>query len=351
MEHKLITELSEERLDELLAYTPSFTAENLANIKKRCMQKKASRRISGRRILLVAAIAAVAVALSGIALAASVSFDFGGFYNSLFNNPDVEEKIEVGQTAVSNGLEITLLTAVVDRYQAYFTIEIKDTEGNRLSDSISVVNEYPADWQQAIFTGPVTYNEAENKATLALTVLYGRNIAELGTAPFSIDTILLGRGDELITDNNIQGSWRFEFAVGQAMGNRVLIVYPEDDPVFSKLEVKCSPVMFSINMTAHGAIVNENGEWTRQVEGYDEMTSSEKSDIQDKYINEIMEYFLSFERPYLTLDDGSRIVLEVYSDTFDWLGGSAFCPTNYYDIETIRSITIFGEEYFFSGAP
>jgi len=504
MEHNLITDLSEERLDELLAYTPGFTAENLDNIKKLCLQKKAIRHKASRRVLLAAAIAVAIISLSGIALAVSSGFDFGSFYNSLFNNPDVEEKLEIGQTAVSSGLEITLLSAVVDRYQAYVTIEIKDVESDRLSDSMSILNESFSSGIHQIITGPVTYDESEKRATLPLTVLYGYNIAELGTADLFIDAIqsikiraehevldfdlatyakdsesisleqwhevhwgggwmgglgwardpdaasiweepvrpvkplkhgdmnvpiggidwvyisnagiadgffhvqfmytkdaaqertqrygffnehlclvdgngnvidwyycvtgddhelmfdigdttdftgwkLALKGGENVIDDVIRGEWRIQFTVEKAMDNRILIVYPDNDPVFSKLEVKCSPVMFSVSVTAHGAIIDENGYWTRRVDGYDKKTDSEKLDIQQKYINEITEYFLSFELPYLTLDDGTRIILEPRNDSFDWLGGSSWCSTNYYDIETIRSITFCGEEYLFTG--
>jgi len=514
MEHNLITELSDEQLDELLAYTPSFSAENLDNIKNRCHQnvRISVVRKTGKRILLAAAVAVIIISLSGVALAVSTGFDFGSFYNSMFNNPDAEGIIEVGETAVSNGLEITLLSAFVDRYTAYLTIEIKDLEGGRLSDAISVLNEAFTDSIHAIFTGPVTYNEAENKATLALTVLYGKNIAELGTAAFSIDAIqttrvrtehellafdiaayamnsesisldqwhdlhggggwtggigwsgdpdaapiweepvrpvrplmqgdlnvpiggidwayisnigiadgflhiqiksteevlqgntqhydftntffcivdgdgntldwyysvisdnymnlrfknlmfdigditdftgwrLAIRGGEGFVEDVIRGQWRIGFAVEQSMDNRILIAYPENDPIFAKLEVTCSPVRTAIQMTAHGVVVDENGNWTRLVDGYEDKTSSEKLDIQDAFISEITEYHLSFDRPYLTLDDGSRIDLENPNESFDWLGGSVWFPTDYFDIETLRSITFGGVVYYFNSNP
>ena len=512
--NNLITELNEERLDELLAYTPSFTAENVENIKKRCLQKKAIKRRTGRRTLLVAAIAVAIISLSGVALAVSTGFDFGSFYNSLFNNPDVEEKIDVSQTAVSNGLEITLVSAVVDRYQAYLTIEIRDLEGDRLSDSMLVVIEDAAgEVIHYIFTGPIIYNEAENKATIPLTVLYGVNIAELGEAYIFIDAIKLlkirtgndlldfdlaghavdrvstslevwhetneklgeayvsggwmgglgfdgdidtaiwGEGPErpvrplehgtmnllidgvdgvcisnigiadgflhvqfrsvaesaqernksynffneqlcvidgtgnvidwyyCVTgydhelmfdigdradftdwrlalkswateiDEVIHGSWRIPFTVEKAMEHRTLIVYLNDDPVFSKLEVECSPVKFDIRMTGQGVFINERGESTRLVEGYDRDSGGRTSgiEIQREYANEIVEYYQSFELPYLTLEDGSIITLEPGNNMFDWLGGTVWCQTDYYDIETIRSITFCGVEYFFNG--
>ena len=135
------------------------------------------------------------------------------------------------------------------------------------------------------------------------------------------------------------------------MDKRVLIAYPDDSPVFARIEVTCSPVMTGISMMAHGAIIDENGYATRAIEGYDYLTSDEKTEIQMVYINEILEYFRSFERPFLTLDDGTIIACEYPNDSFDWLGGGTWFPTNYFDIETLYSITICGEEYFFNVNP
>ena len=510
MSNLLVTELGEKQLDELLAYTPGFTAKNLDNIKTQCLQKAAKKRKTGKRLLLLAIAAAVAFALSGVALAAYTGFDFGSFYNSLFNNPNVGERLEVGRTATSNGLEITLLSAVVDRHQAFLTIEIIDTEGSRLSDSISVVKENYADGIHAILTGPVIYSEAENKATIALTVLYNDNIAEKGAARLSIDAIttsimrignkplgfdiaanatdkesiplqdwhdLLGGGggystsvgynrdakggtpteigepeprpimpggknvvidgfewavvsnagvadgflhiqikflyenerdmlsnknidkalfciidgegnatgicyqannsgyldmmfeigeetdladltlalwgDRLVTDTVIQGPWNVDFEVGQALDQRVLVAYPDEDPVFSKFEVTCSPVRFVVRMTANGVYTDENGYTQR--EGYEKDANYDRADaesllaIQRELINELMGYFNSFETPYLTLEDGSMVALEPMENLFDMHGGEAWCRTDYYDIEAIRSVTLCGREYSFTG--
>ena len=324
----------------------------LADLENRKVEKN---KLKLKSFMGIAAIVAVFALLCGTVLAATGIIDFGNFYNSLFNNPDVEAKFEIGQTSISDGIEITLLSAVVDRYQAYLTIEIRDTKGKRLSDSMSVLNEALTDGIHYIATSPVTYNEAENKATLALTVSYGYNIAELGTATFSIDTIDTTQKNTVRTEPGsegvIRGSWKMSYAVEKSMQNRVLIAYPDDSPVFSKIEVNCSPVMTGISFDAHGAIIDENGFSTREIDGYDDLTSDEKTDIQMVYINEILEYFTSFERPFLTLDDGRIIACESPNDSFDWLGGSTWFPTDYYDIETLHSITICGVEYFFNGTP
>jgi len=165
-----LQDLKDWQLDEVAAYDIPIKDINMQNMYTRFLHERKTRK-SGKRLLLIAAIAAVAVALSGIALAVSFGFDFGIFYNSLFNNPDVGERFEIGQMAVSNGIEITLISAVVDRSHAYFIIEMKDIEGDRLSGTMSILNESFTGGIHQIFTGPITYDEYERKATLALTVL------------------------------------------------------------------------------------------------------------------------------------------------------------------------------------
>ena len=509
MGHNFITELSEERLDELLAYAPDFTAENLDNISSRCLQKKASRRKIGRRTILAAAVAALIISLSGMALAVSTGFgSLGNFYSSLFNNPDAEGRIEIGQTVVSNGIELTLLSAFVDGHTAYLTIELRDLEGSRLTGSMRVLNEdFSKLVPHVLSVGPVIYYEAENKATMVVEAHYGRNISELGTATFIIDTIqssymrtrtlalefdidahaadnesvsleqwhgMLGGGsgystgagydkmekggppweigepeprplkpgdmnaviggfdwavvsnagvadgflhvqirfiydnerdllsnkysqyanfciidgngnatgiyyqvnnsgylnmmfeidadaglsdltlalwgDEFIPDNIIRGLWSIDYAVDKAMPNRALTAYTEDSPVIAKVEVTSSPVRTSMQLTAHGVVIDENNYISRPAvaaDGYEDKTASEKMEIQRVFGNEIAEYYRSFDTPHLTLDDGSIIVLWAHNEMIDWFGVSVWWPTVYFDIERLQSITICGVEYFF----
>ena len=188
MDNSIITELNEQRVDELLAYTPDYSEHNAENIRKLFMQKTTRKHKAGRRLLLAAAIVAVAVALSGIALAAT-GFDLGKIYNSFFNNPSTVNKIEVGQSITNNGIEVTLLSAFTDGGRAHALLELKDLQGNRLSDSIKLLSSSRG---YDVYTGAAMYNEAENKATLALT-MYIHDPVSLGDIlNLNIDTILSG---------------------------------------------------------------------------------------------------------------------------------------------------------------
>ena len=185
-------------IDEALRNTPELmvpqsTLAKVDNVLAGLENRKVEKHSMKLKLLLpIAAAIILCVVLCGAALAATGIIDFGRFYNSLFNNPDAKGEIEIAQTSVSNGLEITLLSAFADGYTAYYNIEIRDIEGARVSDSISVLNESFTDGIHNISTGPVVYDDVEKKATLVLTVQYGYDIAELGTASLNIDTIMSG---------------------------------------------------------------------------------------------------------------------------------------------------------------
>ena len=501
---------------------PHSTLAKVDNVLAGLENRKTDKNKMKLKLLLpIAAVIILCVVLCGVALAAAGVIDFGRFYNSLFNNPDAEGKIEIAQTSESNGLEITLLSAFVDGYTAYYNIEIRDIEGTRISDSISVLNESYTAGIHNISTGSVIYDDVEKKATLVLTVSYNYNIAELGTASLSIDTIMSGikiiedgvlefdiashatdnetvsleewhalygggggwsmgagreatdrvsvefvdgdmvangewaadgqlelrplipgdleapiggidwavvsnvgisdgllhiliknigedelnfvtssfcvvdskgdvtdwlfavismdsmykdimfdigadaeledltdlrlalRGTEFtgrqVYDNVIHGEWNISFAVEQAMQERTLTAYPEDNPFFAKLDVTCSPVRVAIQITAPGVVVDEYNMVAKPVDGYDDKTDVEKIDIQHAFISGIMGYYQSFDNPILTLDDGSMIILERPECMFDDYGGSVWCSIDYFNIENLHSITFCGEEYLFDG--
>ena len=190
MERSVITELDEQRIDELLAYTPEYSERNSENIKNLFMQKTAGKHKSNKRILLVAAIAAVLVAFSGIALAAFTDLDFGRIFNSFFNNPSAGSRIEVGYSVVSDGMEITLLTAFVDEGSAYLMLELKDLDGRRLSDSMRVMSETVL----GMSTSAVVYDDTENKATIIVTQYLAGSVEIGRTIKLSIDAVLSGLG-------------------------------------------------------------------------------------------------------------------------------------------------------------
>jgi len=232
MDNNLISELDEKRVDELLVYAPAYSAQNSDNIKKLFMEKttvshETGKRIVGKRVLLAAAIAAVVVALSGIVLAVYTGFDLGRLFNSLFNNPATEEyRIDVGQTEATGDLEITVVSAYVDGSKIYAMLEISDPVGNRLSDSMRILNNNLL----GLFTSAVSYDEVENKAALVVT-LYMAGPVELGSQiDFSIDAIL--SGIEYISHQPIDFDIAAHICVGETVSMEEwlesIIISPKD---------------------------------------------------------------------------------------------------------------------------
>ena len=191
MNHNIITELDEQRLDELMAYAPAYSEESTDTIKRLFLQKAAVKRksVSGKRIFTRALIAAVLVAVSGIAVAAGMGVDFGRIYNSFFNNPAAEHKIEIGQSIENNGMEVALLSAFTDGNRAHALLELSDISGTRLSDSIRILSKA---YIYGISAGPVSYDEKTNTATLALTVTLNEPVSTGDRLSLPIDTILSG---------------------------------------------------------------------------------------------------------------------------------------------------------------
>ena len=187
MERSIITELDDKRIDELLMYTPGFSAENSNNIKKLFIQKTQRKRSPGKRIMLIAAIVAVLVTISGLALAVFTNYDLGRFFNSLFNNPAADEyRIESGQTINTGGLEITLLSAFSDNYNVYMMLEIKDTQAGRLSESMVAY----AENVDNLFTNAVVYNEETDTVTMILNLIHYADVNIGDSIEIHIDSIL-----------------------------------------------------------------------------------------------------------------------------------------------------------------
>jgi hypothetical protein len=192
MDNNLITELDEQRIDELLEYVPGYSQENSEKIKSLFLQKAAKKHGSGRRVFLVAAVIAIAAALSGIALAVSFGFDFGRIINSFFNNPSVGNKVEVGETVTANGIDVTLVSAVFDENMAYVLINIKGLEGKQLTSPIRLLNINNKYSYHILYEGYVFYDEKEDIATVPLTLIFTEPIHSGDILEISIDAILSG---------------------------------------------------------------------------------------------------------------------------------------------------------------
>ena len=70
----------------------------------------------------------------------------------------------------------------------------------------------------------------------------------------------------------------------------------------------------------------------------------------DAYTKNMMDYVLSFGEPYLTLNDGSTIILVPntgHSYGFGAGEGNAIYIGDYFDMGELHSITFCGDEYIF----
>jgi len=217
MDNNIITELDEQRVDELLEYTTGYSERNAENIKKLFMQKTAKKRSLGRRMLLAAAIAAVTVALSGMALAVSGVIDFGAFYNSIFNSKEAAPYVKTGNgiAVVHNEGDVSVeMVAAYFEPTSHLYIELRLTDltgAGRLSNSLDFLwdNGYISDLSLA--TGEVKVNVIdENTVVAGLLVqpyVQGRTISF----------------DRIVTDfETIAGNWEFAISSENVLQERVI---------------------------------------------------------------------------------------------------------------------------------
>jgi len=178
MDNLLITELDEQRIDELLIYTPNYSDKNAENIKRLFLQKtlqktsqktlqKTSQKTlqkttikskSRKNILLAAVTAAILITLSGISIAtyhflkpsAEVihGFGFSGL-SEVFNG---EDALEINASQTAGGYIITLMSIATgsdipdDKLNAvggglfdestFVLIEIKKEDGSPMQEPI-----------------------------------------------------------------------------------------------------------------------------------------------------------------------------------------------------------------------
>ena len=188
----IVTELSEEQLDELLSYTPAFSDKNLANIKALSLEKinQKERKFSMKKAFATVAAAAFILATSTVAFAAVTGFDFGQLFNSFFSNPAVSEIISVDETTEQRGVEITLVSAYTDGNQLYAMLELKDLQGSRLSENMRLV--FCNTYYHADVVTPVFYDEVTGIATVGVRVDFQVPVEVGGIANFNINAIFSG---------------------------------------------------------------------------------------------------------------------------------------------------------------
>jgi len=211
MNEKLISDLTDEQIDELLKYTPTFTKTSLDNIKARAIASvntKPERKFKMKKIFLTVAAAAMLLVMSTAVLAAVTGFELGHIFNSFFNNPNVDDVMHVGKTVEENGIEITLQYAYTDGNEAYAMLKLRDMQGNRLNDNTRLVFDIN---NPAFLVTPIVYDERQNQAQA------GISIVNWDTLPLEIGDYLSLVVESILLDANNVWQVPLEFSLLNAI--------------------------------------------------------------------------------------------------------------------------------------
>jgi len=213
MNKDLISNLTDEQLDELLAYVPAFSKENVTNIKTRAFAKisqstavdlrdaegslewqrpspyisDSTRQRSLRKWLLTAA-AAVMLMITSTAVLAGTT-DFSSVFSRIFFNPTPENIMEPGKSVEADGIRMTLLYAYTDGTLIYILLELQDLEGDRLSRDMRLVNNHFLRQQTRT---RFVYSEVPGRYLYAATIMPGRPVGVGDDFRFFTDAILIG---------------------------------------------------------------------------------------------------------------------------------------------------------------
>jgi hypothetical protein len=173
-----------------------FRRENLRNIQKGFYDKLESdaeyapgvpaaqrRRISRRIIVAPAAAATVLFTLTLGAFAAG--FDPIAAWQGLFEK---ETSIEVGEQLVSAGISMDVQSLYTDGERAVVKMTLKDTEGDRLSDNITISSKDTNDYFAYVET--VSYDAETGEATCVVKLNFNRQYSEDEILRFAVDSII-----------------------------------------------------------------------------------------------------------------------------------------------------------------
>ena len=316
----------------------------------------------------------ILVSFSGLAFAAYTNLDLGRIFNSFFNNPTVDQRMDVGQTVIENGLEVTLLSAICDSNRAYIMVEVKDIEGKRLSDSIVALSLNGG----GLGAEKVVYDDTENKATMILSKDLVSSVSEGDVVNIKIDAIFskfIGELEYIDFDFNnyeyedwimyfngkryeytILGPWEMNFTVNAQIPPKTISVSLTDSPYLAKLDIGCSPMATTISIISHrsrevggdlidpGDVILDSND-TEAVDAWNRYVEE-----ADAYLFSMVDFIDSFGEPQLTLKDGSIISLTLIRNSYGADGGQATYFGDYFDIGELYSITFCGEVYVFDKA-
>jgi len=195
MNHNLLTHLDEQGVEELLPYTPEQSPQSDANIQRRFLKKTARRHGAWRKRTLIAVIAAASLMVVSFSAFAASGFNFDRLFGSFFNNPNAQNKIQIGQAVEKDGLEITLVSAFVDNAaesaEVLALVELRDTTGRQLSADVTL----SCSGHQYAFVGGAQYDAAQNKVTLALIIPFNNLIKVGQRVALDLDALAFDRSD------------------------------------------------------------------------------------------------------------------------------------------------------------
>jgi hypothetical protein len=190
----LVSNLTDEQLNELLAYTPKFSPTNLANIKTRAFDKinTPQKKISVRKITVTLIAAAMLLLMSTAVFAAVRDIDLGQVFASFFNNQNVADVMEIGKTIERNGIEITVLYAYTDGVEAYAMLKLRDVEAHRLGSDLRLIFDMNS---FAHIVTPIVYDETQNEILLGISMSRFFNPLDIYDEIFlSVESVLAGAG-------------------------------------------------------------------------------------------------------------------------------------------------------------
>lgn len=347
--------------------------EQTALILNKVSQHNIAKKKRMRMVNSLVVVAVILISFSGLALARFTNLDLGKVFNSFFNNPAVENKIDIGQTVSEGGLELTLLSAFCDNQRAYMMIDVKDIEGERLSDSMTTLSLVG----RGLGAEKVVYDDTENKATMVLSMDLVSDVSEGDIISFKINAIFSNFIGELEYvdfdfesndyeawlmyfngnryEHTIRGPWEMSFTVNAQIPPKTISVSPTDSQYLAKLEIECSPMATTITMYSPRSR-EVGGDVIDPKDVFLHSSDTEAIDAWNKYVAELdeytysmMNYDRSFGDPYLTLNDGSTISLKLIRSFYGEGEGEAVYFGDYFDIGELYSITFCAETYVFNG--
>jgi hypothetical protein len=175
---------------------PRFRRENMRNIQKGFHDRLESdaeytpmapalRRRLGRRIIVApAAAAAVVFALTLVAFA--TGFDPIAAWQGLFEK---ETSIDVGAQTVSGGISMDVQNLYTDGEHAVVKMTLRDTQGDRLSDSIMIDSKDTSDYFAYVET--VSYDAETGEATCIVKLDFNRQYGRDEILGFAVDSIIV----------------------------------------------------------------------------------------------------------------------------------------------------------------